>query len=584
MEFLNPAALYSLLLLPLLLIPYLIRRRPRRAAFSTLLLIRDLAARPSAGRSRVPPIFFLHLLLLTLLLLALAEPTLTSRAMNVALVLDNSASMQAADSGQTRFHAALDESSKMLRALPAGARVDLYTIAPDIARVGAAGLRPDEATQRTAALRPLDVGEARIDHGAALARRARERGDERRDFVTDHSAEGQSRTLRVMTVGRPQNNLALTSFQVERAGLGTEQLDARLEVRSFSKGEEKFQLDLKAGGKILATRAYTLAPGKTLAASFESIPPHPYYEAEIAAADGLPLDSRRFAVAPPPGAIKILAISPRVAGLDSLRAIPGVELQIVAPEAYHKGNFAPHALEIFQYSAPAALPDAPALFILPPAQNPLVHVAEKSASPLVTGWREPHPLTRYINFSLFHPAYARPLKPGFTGQPVIDGADGALAAAFEQDNRRYIALGFDPLPFLGRRNLPMSIFLLNVLQWLAASHSPAIATGAPLTGVLRPGAGLLGPNGEKLERQTANALYQGVYRITDGAARYIAVNFDNAAESDLRQATPIRLGDTAEASGERSFAAPLWPYFLAAALALLLVEWMINPQPARTAA
>ncbi|HEY1371138.1 MAG TPA: BatA domain-containing protein, partial [Candidatus Binatia bacterium] len=300
MEFLNPAALYSLLLLPLLLIPYLIRRRPRRVAFSSLLLLRDLAARPSAGRSRVPPIFFLHLLLLTLLLLALAEPTLTARATKVALVLDNSASMQAIDGGRSRFQAALDESGKIIRALPAGARVDLYTIAPHIARVGAADLRPEEAMQRAAALNALDAGESTIDHGAALARLAREHGYERLYFVTDHSAEGQSRNLRVITVGRPQNNLALTSFQVARAGLGREQLDARLEVRSFSNAEEKFQLNLKAGGEILARRAYMLAPGKTLTASFESIPPHPYYEAEIAAADGLPLDNRRFAVAPPP--------------------------------------------------------------------------------------------------------------------------------------------------------------------------------------------------------------------------------------------------------------------------------------------
>ncbi|HEY1371826.1 MAG TPA: hypothetical protein VGH50_05095, partial [Candidatus Binatia bacterium] len=332
-------------------------------------------------------------------------------------------------------------------------------------------------------------------------------------------------------------------------------------------------------------RAYMLAPGKTLTASFESIPPHPYYEAEIAAADGLPLDNRRFAVAPPPGGIKVLAISPRPGGLDSLRAIPGVELQIVAPEAYRKGNFAPHALEIFQYSAPAALQDSPALFILPPAKNPLVDIAPNVAGPLVTGWREPHPLTRYINFSLFHPAYARPLKPGFNGAAVIDGANGALAVAFEQGNRRYVALGFDPLPFLGGRNLPMSIFMLNVLQWLAASQSPAIATGAPLKSVLRPGATLLGPKGEKFDRQTAaGAVYQGVYRLTDGATRYIAINFDNAAESDLRETTPIRVGDTSEAKEERAFAAPLWPYFLAAALALLLVEWMINPRPSRTPA
>ena len=40
MEFLNPTALFGLLALPLLLIPYLIRRRPRRVLFSSLGVVR----------------------------------------------------------------------------------------------------------------------------------------------------------------------------------------------------------------------------------------------------------------------------------------------------------------------------------------------------------------------------------------------------------------------------------------------------------------------------------------------------------------------------------------------------------------
>jgi hypothetical protein len=582
-EFLNPAALYSLLLLPVLLIAHLIRRRPRRVIFSSLLLMREFAADPIRGSSGVPPVFFLHLLLLTLLLLALAEPSLTSRAVNVALVLDNSASMQAADSGQRRFQAALAEAEKILRGLPAGARVDIYALAPRLARIGEAGLGPSEALKRAAALKPLDVGERTVDHGAELSQLAREGDYSRLYLITDHPAEGQSATLRVITVGRPQNNLALTSLQVERAGLDAPRLEARAQVRSFSNREEKFQLNLKAGGKILATRAYTLAPGENVDASFDGLPAHPFYEAEIAAGDGLALDNRRFAVAPPTDGIKILAISPRAAGLESLGSIPGAEMQIVPPEAYRRGTFAPHTMEIFQYSAPAALPDASALFILPPSENPLVRVAAGTARPIVTGWREPHPLTRYINFSLFRPAYARPLKLGPSGQAVIDGVDGALAVAFEQDNHRYVALGFDPLPFLGQRNLPMSIFTLNLLQWLSGSQSSSLATGTPLNINLRPGDSLFRTNGDKVEQQIA-ALSQGIYQVGAGATRYLAVNFDNAAESDLRGSAPIRISETPGADGERPSATLLSPYLLAFALALLVLEWFIHPRPAGKAA
>jgi hypothetical protein len=49
MEFLNPLALYGFLALPLLIIPYLIRRKPRRIVFSSLILFVEMGAR-AAGR------------------------------------------------------------------------------------------------------------------------------------------------------------------------------------------------------------------------------------------------------------------------------------------------------------------------------------------------------------------------------------------------------------------------------------------------------------------------------------------------------------------------------------------------------
>jgi hypothetical protein len=579
-EFLNPAALYSLLLLPLLLIAYLIRRRPRAVVFSSLLLMREFAARVSGRRSGVPPIFFLHLIILSLLLLSLGEPSLTSQTMNVALVLDNSASMQAAEDGRTRFQAAVEEAGKFLRALPAGARVDVYLFAPRLARIGEAALAAAAALNLIYRQKPIDVGEAAVDHGAELSRLARDRGYEQLYFVTDHPATGQSRTVRVVTVGHRQNNLAVGSFQLNRAAFNSSQLDARVEVRSFSAREGTFRLNLKAAGKVVSTRAYTIAPGKSIAADFEALPSYPFYEAEIAADDGLALDNRRFAVPPPSGELKILAVSPRPEALVSLRAIPGVELQIVSPEAYGKGNFPPHALEIFHYATPAALPDSPALFILPPAENPLVRVAASSTRPIVTGWRDPHPLTRYVNFALFRPVYARPLKLGRSGVPVIETSNGALAVASEQANARYLALGFDPLPFLGRQNLPMSIFTLNSLDWLSAAASRAMTTGAALGERLRAAETLLTSAGETIDpRSNPAALYQGIYRIEGAAAQYIAVNFDNVAESDLLTPAPIQLRDDVGAAAKGSVAALLWRYVLAFALVLLLLEWFLHPLP-----
>ncbi|HLN84889.1 MAG TPA: BatA domain-containing protein, partial [Candidatus Limnocylindrales bacterium] len=67
MELLNPVALFGLLALPLLLLPYLIRRKPRRVIFSSLLLLVEASDQASSrpwGKIQLPWIFFLQLLLL----------------------------------------------------------------------------------------------------------------------------------------------------------------------------------------------------------------------------------------------------------------------------------------------------------------------------------------------------------------------------------------------------------------------------------------------------------------------------------------------------------------------------------------
>src|SRR5262245_43057147 len=106
MEFLNPAALFGLIALPLLLIPYLIRKRPQRVVFSSLLLFADLATNASDrpwGKLRLPPVFFIQLLLLTLLIFALGEPVFSVNPTKIAIVLDNSASMQTVEGDKSRF-------------------------------------------------------------------------------------------------------------------------------------------------------------------------------------------------------------------------------------------------------------------------------------------------------------------------------------------------------------------------------------------------------------------------------------------------------------------------------------------------
>jgi hypothetical protein len=592
MEFLNPAALYSLLLLPLLLIPYLIKGKPRQIVFSSLLLLRDFSARARGtpwGKLRLPPIFFLQLLFLLLLALTLGEPVSSISPAYIAVVFDNSASMQAIEENKSRFETAKDEVSNLLRGFSARAKVDLYVTVPRLERVGTTNLSPQEAVDLITRLSPYDLGEPPGNYGDSLSRLAKEKGYERLFFLTDHPAQGQSEAMRVISVGRPTGNLALTSFQISRASFVSPQLKARVEVSSFSSQRQALKLILKGGGRQLFSRVETIAPGKSVEFSFEGFPFHPYYEAELEVSDGLALDNRRFAIAPPPRTLEILAVSPRPESLYSLRSISGLSLKAISPEAYERTRGEGHSLEIFHYSAPVVLPQRHALFVLPPKENPLVAVGKTLAQPTITAWREPHLLTQYVNFALFRPTYGRPVKPLSFGEAILQSPEGVLALALEHEGFRYLVLGFDPFPYLGRENLPISIFTLNLLGWFhEVLGSSSAATGEPLK--LNPGderGTVVTPKGEKFPLQGGKTLFsrtfvQGVYELVRGKERrFIAVNLEDAKESNLTNPAAINLRRETAGQGGRPFLFSLWPYLLLLSLVLLLLEWFFNPPIAR---
>jgi Ca-activated chloride channel homolog len=593
MEFLNPIALYGLLALPLLLIPYLIRRKPRRVVFSSLLLFivpdKRAGGRP-LGRLRLPPIFFLQLLLLTLVIVALAEPVFSVRTSKIAIVFDNSASMQTLFGQQTRFALAQERARRLLSDLGPAATADLYLTVPRLEKVRGTSLAPVEAAGILGTLMPYDLPDAPIDYQVVLSQMAKEQKYDRVYLITDHPAVGQTDVLRVLTVGQPRDNFAVSSFNISYSSLVGSRLEGTAEFANFSGKDERIKVVLRGGGAVLSSSDLVVEAGKTASATFAGFPNHPYYELEIDIRDGLPVDNRRFAVPPAAQNMRILGISPRPQALNSLRSIPGLSLDLVAPQEYDKADRNGYSLEIFHYSTPTVPPANPALFVLPPDNNPLAELAKPVSRPIVSSWREPHPLTRYVNFALFRPAFSRPLKPRLSGEAIIESPAGPLALATERRGVRYLVLGFEIFPYLGRENLPVSVFTLNLLDWFFhGSVAERRVTGAPLIfSAAQQGTFLLTPRGDKIALDLgANSFpathSQGLYQVQRGSHRELfAVNLDNKNESDLRQPTPIAIREASSAADNVSALFSIWPYLLLISLVLLFIEWFVSPRPIRS--
>ncbi len=590
MEFLNPIALYGIFALPLLLLPYLIRRKPRRLIFSSLLLLAPMDTRAGGrpwGRLHLPLLFFLQLLLLTLLILALSEPVFSVRPNHIAIVLDNSASMQTLEGSKTRFELAKERAGVLIGELNLNGNVDLYRTVPHLEPIRATPLRPSEAAAAIVAMEPYDLGEVPLDFNKMVNQMARERKYDRVYYLTDHPGRDDGGVARLISVGQPTGNLALSALQINRSSLADSRWVAKAEVQNFSYRDEKIKILLRGAGASLASRELVVPLGKSATAVFEGIPPHHYYEAEIDHRDALPLDNRRFAVPPKSQSLRILAISPRPHSLASLRNIPGVTLEIISPEDYEKSERTGYALEIFHFSTPAALPQNPALFVLPPNANTLVDLESAISRVVVSSWREPHVLTRYINFALFRPSYGRPLKPQTPGETIVESPQGVLVFAAQRQGIRYLVLGFDPFPYLGRENLPMSIFTLNFFDWFNSSGGPRDnSTGNALTfdRTVQEDT-LVTPKGEKLSLKPGSnhfsaTYYQGIYQLLQrgGEKQLFAVNLQDGNESDLRTPTPLEFRFENSGQGNESALFSSWPYLLLASLLLLLIEWFITPR------
>ncbi|WP_157267645.1 VWA domain-containing protein [Azohydromonas aeria] len=142
MNFLWPSLLWTLLLLPLLVLLYLwlLRRRKQTVLpYADLGLVKQALGRGGTWKRHVPPV--LLLLALTSLLLASARPTavmtLPLAEQTIILAMDVSGSMRAADVQPTRLAAAQTAAKAFLTDLPRDVRVGVVSFAGTAAVVQA---------------------------------------------------------------------------------------------------------------------------------------------------------------------------------------------------------------------------------------------------------------------------------------------------------------------------------------------------------------------------------------------------------------------------------------------------------------
>ncbi len=581
--FLTPSAFTLLYALPLLIVPYLLRERSRRVIVPALFLYKGLSASARfrlLGIPRLTPIFFLQLLILLLLVIAAAQPFLRQEGRQIAFVFDTSASMQALlPHGQGNvLDVAKQQAVQVWDTLARGDTVSLFVTTPFPALVAS----PDDtATQIRSSLERIVATDAPDPSEETLSAFFTQLLNERRFaqvfYFTDRPlAEPVATTaLTVLSLGEPRPNWGITAFRVYRSPFFPTSVDATVVVEA-SAGVQGGSIGIEDAdsGKLLQSRP--LVPSDTQTFSFSELPLAATYRARLFVEDVLAVDNEAYAVLPLLTEVPVLVVSPTPELVNSLRQIPPFTLEAVTPQDYLPARAARFTFVLFHLTAPDSLPSTNAAFILPPEGNALFPLGKSGAQVRMTQWTTAHPLTSYVNFSLLSPVYAQALQPASWCKSVVTATVGPVVLACKHEGRRYAAVGFDLLPYLGKQNLPTSILTLNLLGWLAdyTGQAESVKTGTTLAlrgeslSIRLPRGEVVSPRGGSLP-----VTEQGVYVFhTNGEERKIAANLTNTAESQLGRPLHLTPLPVAASHEPATNGRPLWPWLLVAALMLLGIE------------
>jgi Aerotolerance regulator N-terminal len=590
MGLLNPSALYFLAIVPALVLAYLARERPRQATVSSVLAFRALhvmRGQRFGGRPRFTWTFFLELLALCLAVLAMAGPYLLKKGTPIAVVIDNSAAMQALTaSGKTRFQDAIAATNDALDRESGSGQMTVYLTAPQPHQLSGVISGIGEAREAIARAQVVDAPDDPAALATLLGQLAADGHIGRIIFASYRSiaAPVPARIVPIVA-GQPIANYAIGSFALSRETFGAAALHARVTVANFSPAAQALKLTIAGDGKALGTAQATVAPNEVTAIDFPKLAPAEVYRAQLDPPDGFMLDNAAYATGSAVKSVAVLFVSPTPADGASLRSIPGVSVETRAPAAYRPKELADFDLAIFEYTVPKELPAVNTLLVMPPPGDPVFNFSAQPAPRVeVAGWPTTDPLTDEVNFRLLNFRSGEYLGEHPWMQAVVTGNGGGLMLSGSRQGHRFVATGFNPFPYLGRDNLPMSILTLNMLGSLNGFGAQAGGYRSGEPWIVPAGVtAIVLPSGRR-EAVQAGTLFssvnsQGVYRLlgAGGQKSLRAVNLASLTASDLTNTPQISVPAAAASAMPASsiVRAPLASDILAAIIALIVIESLL---------
>lgn len=628
MGFLLPLGFLFALSIPVLILFYLlkVKRRPRRVSSTWLwrATVEDARASVPFQRLRRNLLMLLQILILALLATALARPILNLRIGNagsVLILIDTSASMamRAEAGGATRLEEARGKAIELVNSLPEGVQA---LVVPYASRATVAAPFTLDRARLRRAIEALQVQATGQDLSSALVLAASLLGSEPSPQVvifSDSARIGPSERetlgatpVVVEPVGRPAPNFGWTALSVQRGSSTAEAYDLFGQIVYHGEQPTNVTLKVTAEDRLLDVREISLEPDAETPVVVENLAlrGEPMVRASLAVSgsglDSLALDNKAWVKVRPARRIRLLVCTPGNYFLSrALNAIEEIETVVVAPgQAAPEG---PWDIAILDRGLPQNPPAVPALFIgrspWQAAGTPEEGETARPAVPVgsITHWDSEHPVARNIQWSTISVFSADEVSQPAGTRALVESGDTPLLLLGRSEGQAVLYLPFD----LFDSNFPLRaafpIFIRNAVDWLtrdrAARETESWNGGEtlafPITEEVN-SVKLLSPDNRVWELRPgpdrlvsfAETYEIGVWRaeIAGQPVRRFAVNLMNRAESDPAVTGSLRTDSTGEefATGlgnELRANREIWRWLAAAALLILILEWVLYRRP-----
>ncbi len=600
----TPLALLGLLTLPLIAALHILRARSDRRVVSSLSLWRFLDPQVRGAKARRIPLTWLllaDLLIAALLTLALAGPQLdlprqTQPARHVILLLDTSASMGTTDGDSTRFEQAAADAEALLLSLAPQDVATLITFGVPtrtLADSRSVNLQllitqlRDVSPASPAADLPSALALAQAAHDPALPAEIHLYSDDPRPIPDSQFP------VAYHTYGSPANNQSILSLAATPLSDGKYQVFARFANFGDTAVTRNAAIFVDGEPAPGTSTPITLDANTSIGQTWTIIAAPRFIMVALDGTDALPADDFASLGINAPAALHLALVTAEPgAPWRALTAIPGTDVQIIAPENYLPGSR--FDLVVFDNFLPADKPTSPVLILNPPTDPedlPLTSFSVLKLDELLIG---SHPLTKELDFAgirnvrLITPAQiAAPnwITSTLSSPPLIQVGSLPLLSHAQIGGTQATIF----YPALAAGNLtrhPVFLFLIsNILEFYRSLDIPdQIKTGEPLWIPTTGSLSLLTPEGARHDLaacpcEWADTHAAGVYRLDvtspDGAAQtyWVGANTGSLTESDLAVGQGSGSGEQAAGgTAELEQPVPLAPYLLGLVVLLLLWE------------